>query len=107
MLLLLVIGIPSERSDDIESEMNEGMAIQEAHRKRTKLHRRPINQPGAARLGGAPIKRFHQLALVRQRNDLEILRLPGVGSQHPAINIGLDGERFCVRLFETEFEEVA
>ncbi len=78
--------------------MNEGMAIQEAHRKRTKLHSRPI---------GAPIKRFWQLALVRERDDLETLRLPGVGSQHPAINIGLDGERFCVRLFETEFEEVA
>ena len=95
---MLVIGIPSERSHDIESEMNQGIAIQKAHRKRTKLHSRPI---------GAPIKRFHEPAFVRQRDDLEILQLPGVGSQDPAIKIGLDGERCRVRLFETEFEEVA
>jgi len=44
---------------------------------------------------------------VRQRDELEKLRLRGIGSQHPAIKIGLDGERFCGRLFETEFEEVA
>lgn len=95
---MLVIGIHLERSDDIESEMNQGTAIQEPHRRRTKLHSRPI---------GAPIKRFHQPAFVRPRDDLEKLRLRGIGSQHPAIKIGLDGERFCGRLFETEFEEVA
>ena len=95
---MLVIGIPSERSHDIESKMNEGIAIQKAHHKRTKLHSRPI---------GIRSKRFHQLVLVGQRDDLQIFWSPGDGSRNPLIKIGLDGERFCVRLFETEFEEVA
>jgi hypothetical protein len=85
-------------SGDIESEMNRGMAIQDAHRKRVKLHRRPI---------GVSIKPFHQLISKCQRDDLQILRSPADRSQNPVIKIGLDGERFCVRLVETEFEEVA
>ena len=78
--------------------MNESVAIHDGHRKRVKLHRRPI---------GMRSKRFHQLVLVGQRDDLQILWSPGDGSQSPVIKIGLDGERFCGRLFETEFEEVA
>jgi hypothetical protein len=38
---------------------------------------------------------------------LQTLRSPGDGFQTPATKIGLDGERFCVGPFETEFEEVA
>jgi hypothetical protein len=84
--------------DDIESEMNQSIAIHDGHRKRVKLPRRPI---------GIRSKRFHQLVLVGQRDDLQIFWSPGDGSRNPLIKIGLDGERFCVRLFETEFEEVA
>jgi hypothetical protein len=78
--------------------MNRGMAIQDAHRKRVKLHRRPI---------GVRSKPFHQLIPVSQRDDLQIVRSPTDRLQNPVIKIGLDGERFCVRLVETEFEEVA
>jgi hypothetical protein len=78
--------------------MNESVAIHDGHRKRVKLHRRPI---------GIRSKRFHQPVLVVRPNDWQILWSPGDGSQNPVIKIGLDGERFCVRLFETEFEEVA
>lgn len=74
------------------------MAIQDAHRKRVKLHRRPI---------GARIDRFHQPVFVWQRDDVQTLWSSGDGSPNPVIEIGLDGEQFCVRLFETEFEEVA
>ena len=66
--------------------MNQPMANQDAHRKRVKLH---------------------QPVFVRQRDDLQTLRSSGDGSRNPVIKIGLDGEQFCVRLFETEFEEVA
>ena len=78
--------------------MNERVAIHDGHRKRVKLHRRPI---------GMRSKRLHQLVLVGQRDDLQILWSPGDGSQSPVIKIGLDGVRLCVRLFETEFAEVA
>ena len=74
------------------------MAAQDAHRKRVKLHRRPI---------AARVARFRQPLFVCQRDDLQTLRLPGDGLHNPLIKIGLDGEQFCVRLFETEFEEVA
>ena len=78
--------------------MNQSIAIHDGHRKRVKLPRRPI---------GIRSKRFHQLVLVGQRDDLQILWSPGDGSQSPVIKIELDGERFGVRPFETEFEEVA
>jgi hypothetical protein len=78
--------------------MNRGMAIQDAHRKRVQLHRRPIE---------VRIKPFHQLISVCQRGNLQMLRSPAGRSQSPVIEIGLDGDRFCVRLLETEFEEVA
>lgn len=78
--------------------MNPRMTIQDAHRKRVKLHRRPI---------GPRVARFHQPVFECQRDDLLTLRPPGDGSQNPVIKIGLDGEQLCVRLFETEFEEVA
>jgi hypothetical protein len=94
--LLVIVSISAR--DDIESEMNESVAIHDGHRKQDKLRRRPI---------GVRSKRFHQRVLVGQQDDLQILWSPGEGSQKPVIKIGLDGERFCVRLFETEFEEVA
>ena len=75
--------------------MNERMTIQDGHRK-AKLYRRPI---------GARIQQFHQVLLVCQRDDLGIPS--SLGLQNPVIKIGLDGERFCVRLFETAVEEVA
>lgn len=78
--------------------MNARMAIQDAHRKRVNLHRRLIE---------ARIARFHQPVFVCQRDDLRTLQSPGNGSQNPVIKIALDGQQFCVRLFETEFEEVA
>ena len=78
--------------------MNERVAIHDGHRKRVKLHRRPI---------GMRSKRFHQRVLVGQRDDLQIFWSPGNRSQNPVSKIGLDGERFCVRLFETAVEEVA
>jgi hypothetical protein len=78
--------------------MNPRMAIQDAHRKRVKLRRRPI---------GARVARFHQPVFVCQQVDLQTLQSPGDGWQNPVTKIGLDGEQFCVRLFETEFEEVA
>jgi hypothetical protein len=73
--------------------MNERLTIQDRHRK-AKLYRRPI---------GARIQQFHQVLLVCQRDDLGIPSSLGL----QVIKIGLDGERFCVRLFETAVEEVA
>jgi hypothetical protein len=84
--------------DDIESVMSETIAILAGHRKLVKLHRRPI---------GICSKRFRQLILVGLRDEVQILWSPGDGSQSPVIKIELDGERFGVRPFETEFEEVA
>jgi hypothetical protein len=84
--------------DDIESEMNPRMTIQDAHRKRVTLHHRPI---------GAHVARFRQPVFLCERDDLQTLQSPGNGSQNPVIKIALDGEQFCVRLFETEFGEVA
>jgi hypothetical protein len=78
--------------------MNSRMAIRDAHHKRVKLHRRPI---------GGRVARFHQPVFECQGDDLRTLQSPGNGSQNPVIKITLDGEQFCVRLFETEFEEVA
>ena len=94
----LLVSVSISARDDIESEMNQSIAIHDGHRKRVKLPRRPI---------GIRSKRFHQLVLVGQRDDLQIFWSPGDGSQSPVIKIGLDGERFCVRQIETEFEEVA
>ena len=53
------------------------------------------------------MKRFHQPIFVGRGNDLRTLQWPEDGSENPVVKIGLDGEQFCVRLFETEFEEVA
>jgi hypothetical protein len=78
--------------------MNPRMAIQDADCKRVRLHRRPI---------GARVARFHHPFFVCQRDDLQTIQSPRDGSQNPVIKIGLDGEQFYVRLFETEFEEVA
>ena len=79
--------------------MNPCMATQGApHCKRIKPHRRPI---------GAPVERFHQPVFVCQRDNLQIHGSRGDGLQNPVSKIGLDGEQFCVRLFETEFGEVA
>ena len=78
--------------------MNESIAVHDGHRKRVKLRRRPI---------GMRSKRFHQLVLLGQRDDCTYPGRPQTDRKIPVIKIGLDGERFCVRLFETEFEEVA
>jgi len=78
--------------------MSQRMTILGAHRRRVKLHRRPI---------GAIIGRFHRPAFVSQRHDFQAFRSPGEGSQNPLSKIGLDGEQSWVRLFETEFGEVA
>jgi hypothetical protein len=92
---LLVIGSIGARD---ESEMNRRMATQDARDKRVKPRRRPIGARGA---------RVHQRVLPGPREDLEMPRSPADRSQYPVTGIGLGGQRLRVRLFETEFEEVA
>ena len=92
---LLVLASISVRD---ESEMNRRMAIPDARRKPVKRQCRPI---------GVRIERFHQPVFLCPRDDLQTPRSPGDGFQNPITKSGLDGEQFCVRLFETEFEEVA
>ena len=78
--------------------MNQRRAIQDTHRERIKLHRRPAE---------APFECFHEPGFACQRDGLQTPRSLGDGSQSPVGKSGLDGEQSCVRLLETEFEEVA